>query len=348
MDASTISPGTPATASEAREATRAQGRIMRGAIREHRNAIALALFVDVLFLVSAAVLLVHLRALDPGDACWTGYITQGLSADGCGGVMRAWSEAADPARFLTEAVGFTVPFLTGLLLVIPSTARAARRPLPGGGRELLVSLLPMLAIAMAGFVLVAVLASVLRDTILAWNAWGHGRLLELDDLGYQGVSYVARGFMALGIGALTGALLRRPTLAFAAAAVLVFAMNTTGAHVVHAELARVSATGIELPATDVPGQWSIAYVGPGYRDDQGRTVDLDAARARFRETCSTCPDDGFSQWLEDSYERVVLVALPDTWGLFLATDVVLSLAIGGACLALTFPVALRRRRRPAS
>jgi hypothetical protein len=204
----------------------------------------------------------------------------------------------------------------------------------------------MLLIGLAGFALVAILASTLRDTILAWNPWGHGRLLQLEDLGYEGPSYVARGFMALGIGALVGAALRRPALALGVSAVLVFAVTAGGARGIQGEVAQANATWIDISQRDDgPGIASLAYVAGGYQDAGGRFVDRQAEEARYRESCIGCTEDDIDAWLERSFHLAYAVALPDTYSIFFAVDVALALLLGGACLVLTFPVALFRRRR---
>ncbi|MFN8622908.1 MAG: hypothetical protein U0869_19395 [Chloroflexota bacterium] len=316
-------------------------------LREQRTAIALALFIDLLFLVSAAVLLVQLRALDPGATCWKEAMGMTPPAEICRRALRDWATATDPVSFLTEMIGFLVPFLVGLLLIVPVTARAAQRRVPGGARELLGRMLPMLLIGLAGFVLVGILASTLRDTILAWNGSGPGRVMDLGALGHEGVSYVARGVMALGVGALVGALVRRPVAATAAAAVLVFTLTVAGSQLLQLQIARANATAVPVDrGDDGPFPMTLAYLGSSWVDREGRPVDLEVAVAQARAACPSCSEETVQARATGPLQEVLHVALPETWGTFFAADVVLALTIGGVSLLLTFPVALRRRRPP--
>jgi hypothetical protein len=345
MDAVTVSP-----TSTALPAAREPGPVLRGArwsLREGRIRLLVALGVGILFLLSTVVLLIQLRVLAPDPGCWVAeYVRNEMPTAACRRAFRGHAELSAQVRFLTEAVGFTVPFLAGLLLVVPVTARAAATGMAGGGRELLGRLLPMLLAGLALFALVGLLSTVLRDEILAWSAWGPGRRRQLEDLGVEGVTYVARGFMALGVGALVGTVVRRTWPALVAAAVATLLLASVGGDLLHQAVSEQVATWVQVDADAEVGIPVLDWLSGGYRDTDGRVLTQEQAMDLQAARCPSCDPTRADEWVTRTFPTLYRVVLPDTYSTYFDTDVALSLAIGGACLLLTFPVALRARRRP--
>ena len=77
----------------------------------------------------------------------------------------------------------------------------------------------------------------------------------------------------------------------------------------------------------------------------GRLASFEDARAYLLATCPSCDPSAVGQQVQDTMERVVAVAEPETYSTFFAVEMAISLGVGGACLLLTFPVVARRQRR---
>lgn len=311
MDATTSSPTRVVRA--APPARDGIAMVAMRSLRQHRTSVVASLLLFALCAGSALVLIAQLTALDPSAACWEGWYASGETGGpgGCGPQIQGFYRAADPGGFLTEALGVLAASAAGLLLVVPVTARAARGGSTTDGRTLLGQLLPMLLIGIAGFALLGFLFGVLRGLILEWSylEWGGGRRMQVQEMGYEGITFVARGFLVMGVGALLGGLLRRPAAAFALAVGLILGHTLLVVPVLRFEVAKAVATPVSGPE-----HWNIGYV----------------------VTYDRLPDG--------SLKRVVLVAEPETYTSFFTAEMVISLGVGGACLLLTVPVVARRRR----
>lgn len=329
-------------------ADRSIGSIARQSLREHRLAVLAALLLFALCAGSALVITAHLIALDPLPDCWRAWYASG-EADGgprrCEPEVYAFYAAADPGRFLTEAVGMIATTIAGLLLVVPVTARAARRGTGTDGRTLAAQLLPMLLIGLAGFIVLGFLFGGLRGLIQEWayQEWGGGRRMEVAELGYEGIPLVGRGVLVMGVGALAGALVRRPLVAGAVALALILGYTMLGTKVVASEVAMRVATPVADSAWG-PWPWNVYYVGARYQLPDGRVVTPEEAVAHVIAQCPTCDPSMADQTMQRSMPRVTTVAQPETYSTFFAVDLAISLVVGGTCLLLTFPVVARRSR----
>lgn len=329
-------------------AHRTIGSIAWQSLRDHRLPVLAALLLFALCAGSALVITAQLIALDPLPDCWRAWYASGEAGGGprrCEPEVYAFYTAADPGRFLTEAVGLIATTIAGLLLVVPVTARAARRGTRTDSRTLAAQLLPMLLIGVAGFIVLGFLFGGLRGLFQEWayQSWGGGRRLEVGELGYEGIPLVGRGILVMGVGALAGALVRRPLVAGAIALALLLGYTMLGTKVVASEVAMRVATPV-VDSEWGPWPWNVYYVGTRYQLPDGRVVTPEEAVAHVLDQCPTCDPSVADQTMQQSLPRVTTVAQPETYSTFFAVDLGISLVVGGACLLLTFPVVAHRSR----
>lgn len=320
----------------------------RASLRDHRLTVLASLLLISMCAVSALIILAQVVALDPSPDCWQTWYDAGETGgvSSCRSEIDAFSVAAAPARFLTETIGPITMTIVGLLLTVPVTARAARRGAGTDARTMAARLLPMLLIGVAGFAFVAFLFGVLRGEILEWSylEWGGGRRMQVEEMGYEGVAFVGRGVLAMGVGALMGAVVRRPMLAGTVAAGLLLGYAMLGTPVVQSQITHAVATPV-VTLNGGPWAWSIGYDGIRYRLPNGSLATIEDAIDAILRQCPTCDSRIVGQQVQRTMERVTVVAEPSSYSTFFAVELLISVGVGVACLLLTFPIVRRRSRR---
>lgn len=296
--------------------------------------------------------------------CWPRDVNYNYASPVCDALMERFWPLAGLAGYGRAGLAILPP-IVGFILGVPIVAReielrttdlawslALRR-----SRWLLSRLLPMLALALVGFVMLGFLGSTL------FTALAVGRESpSLTEVAAQGPTLLARGLMALGIAVLVGAIIGRtmPALLIAAVAVLVWSV-----------VAVPTIQGRMFPDYAVwqsqddqgwrDGRGPIGYVDygnfdpskPGVNGEPGARIDQDQFEPLMLQECGPYPAgdqesperlafDECNQQFYNGHEwsRVVPAS---AYPQFQFVDAVLSLAIGGAAILLTFPIVARRR-----
>lgn len=341
--------------------------MLRGALltfKMHRFEVAISAIVLVLFGIWVWMVSAQMLDLDISATCWPRDINGNYAQAGCDELMETFWGYQSAAGYPRVGLALLAP-IVGLLLGVPIVAReielrtaelawslALRR-----SRWLLARLLPMLVFALIGFVVLGWLGERLFTALEVGRA-----APDLTEVASQGATLVARGFMALGIGLLVGALIGRtlPALVLAAVAVLVWCVVAvpTVQHTMFADRA-VWVSQNDSGWRD--GAGPIAYLDGGIFDPSRQGVDGEPG-ARLDEeqdptplvvaACGPEPESyetpegiAFQEcsdtfWGSVQWERVVPAS---SFGHFQLVETVLGLVIGGVALLLTFLVVARRR-----
>jgi hypothetical protein len=222
---------------------------------------------------------------------------------------------------------------------------------------LLSRLLPMLALALVGFVVLGFLGSTL------FTAMEVGRASpDLTEVASQGPTLVARGLMALGIAVLVGAVIGRTMPAFLVAAIAVLVWSVVAVPIVQRSMfAEYAVWQSQGDTSWRDGVSPIAYVDfgefdpskPGVNGEPGARIDQDQIEPLMLQECGPYPDgtdespermavDECNQRFSDQHQwsRVVPAS---AYAHFQLVEAILGLAIGGAATLLTFPIVARRR-----
>lgn len=299
--------------------------------------------------------------LDIPGTCWPRTINGEWASPGCDELMHTFWGYHSGAGHPRVRLALLAP-VVGLLLGVPLVAReielrttelawslALRR-----SRWLLARLLPMLVLALIGFVVLGWLSEHL------FGAMEVGRARpDLTEVASQGPTFVARGLMALGIGLLAG----RTLPALVVGAVCVLAWGVVAVPMIQRSMFAERAVWVnQNDAGWREGAGPIAYLDggmfdrsqPGVDGEPGARLDEDqdwepmvqaacgpeprvwddSPKVRTYEECSE------TFWGSLQWDLAVPAA---SYGHFQAVETALGLAIGGLALLVTFPLVSRRR-----
>jgi hypothetical protein len=324
------------------------------------SAILLAMFAVWVWIVSQQML-----DLDIPGTCWPRTVDGEWASPGCDALMTKFRDYQSGAGYSQFGLSLMAP-VVGLLIGVPIVARevelrtaelawslALRR-----GRWLLTRLVPMLALAIVGFVILGWLGERL------FAALDVGRVgPDLMEVASFGPPLVARGLMTMGIGLLAGALVGRTLPALVIGAVVMLCWSLAAVPTIQrsmfaerAEWENQNSAGWHEGAT------SIAYLEsgkfdtsqPGLNGEPGARLDRDHDLSpKVKRTCGPMPavfDDSLEVQAYDLCSQTFfgsvhwdLTVPASAYGDFQAVEMTLGLVIGGLALLLTFPVVARRR-----
>ena len=286
--------------------------------------------------IAAAMIAVrsHLAGADVPPGCFAQWLDHGPeAADSCEGPVRRFFEINEEEAGKVMAAMAVLPFALGLVLGVPligrelehRTATIAWSLSASRRRWFIGRLVPILALALALLVPVALLASALAWERRPWLPPGVG----YDDVALHGPIVVARGLLALAIGLLCGALTRRtlPGFIVGAVACLVLAMFATpiGREVWFRQ--RVERFEGDRATALPPGSIEVGYL---QRTPDGRLVEVE-------EGFTSAPPG--TEANTDVWLAVPGHANPELERL----EAAVTAAVAGSVLLLVFPVIERRR-----
>lgn len=321
--------------------------------RMHRFEVLITAALTVLTTISAVVVYTHVTAANPPDECWISHwdFSGGGQDAACERLVNGFWPVASEAGFVASPIGVLLPFVVGLLLGVPIVGRelelrtAALSWSLTGDRVswLLARFLPVLGLALVGLIVAALAVAEMARAAHPWNYMGPGRIPNLTELGSEGPTLVGRGIMALGIALLAGALIGRTLPAFAAAAIVCFALLFGGVPHLHGAIADRVAVWQEWN-DDVGFPSSLASVEVGFRDREGNFVTAEDGFALIDQVCppETCGDFQVAQE-QAGLVQVALAAPIESYPVFEAAETAATTAIGTVAILLTFPLVSRRR-----
>lgn len=337
-------------------------RAARLTYRMHQFEVLLSALLIAVLAISVAIVNSHITSLDIPGTCWAG---DRITAQPV--CQRFWDIAGSEAGYARAGLGLVAP-IVGLILGIPIVAREVELRTTSlawsltlhRGRWLLSRLLPMLALAAAGFV------------VLGWAGSGLFQAMEvgpvspsLTEVASHGPTLVARGLMALGIAVLAGAVMGRTMPAFLIAAVAVIAWSLFGVPTVQQSMFAERAVwtndvngyrdGIGPLGTVTGGEFDTSK--PGVDGEPGARFDYEGFNRQLVELCGQPPEEttynDTPEWRAwqtcaeqfpypvDMYWNKVVPA--STYPDFQLAELAIDAAVGGAAFLLTFPVVARRR-----
>ncbi len=343
--------------------------------RIHRFEILFVLAVAAALVVSAWVVADQIRSLGLTESlCWPRDEEGGYATARCDTLMGEFWPIASQAGYVRVALT-VAPMLLGLVLGTPIVARELELRTaafswaltPSRSRWLLARFLPMLLVGLVGFAVAAWAGDVLFDAL-----WLGRYGPDLTEIGGQGLALVARGFAAICVALLVGALLRRTMPAFLVSVVLMGVWSlfvvTQAQNVLAGERAVWQREDQDTWRTGVVMLTYVDYAffdpsRPGEPGEPGLRIDEEAAwaatDAEVTATCGQPPDDdtgetpAYRTWSDcaspiwkaaQAHMVQATKAVPrSAWVDFVALDVAMSLGLGGVALLLTFPVVARRR-----
>ncbi|MBA2571136.1 MAG: hypothetical protein H0V04_08160 [Chloroflexi bacterium] len=325
--------------------------------RMHRFEVLLSAGLMALTAISAIVVQGHVIAANPPDECWAQnwrFDDQGIltpASRECRRLVEAFWPVAYEASFVTSPIAVAIPFVVGLLLGIPivgrelelRTATLAWSLTGSRVRWLLARLLPMLALALVGLVVVAWLVAEMARAAHPWNYLGPGRIPNLTELGSEGPTLVGRGIMALGIGLLAGAVAGRTLPALAGAAILCFALLFVGAPALQNVIVDRVAVWVE-GSPELGGLPTLRSLRFGFRDSDGGFLSEEEVYGEdIDPRCVGCTYEEYERWINENLVRVEFAAPIESYPVFEAAETALTSGIGLACMVATVPIVVRRR-----
>lgn len=332
--------------------------------RMHRFEVLFAAVLLALFALGVWFISSQITDLAIPSTCWPRQEDLDYATPACDALMERFWPLDATAGFARNGLSILPP-IVGLILGVPIVAReielrttdlawsiALRR-----SRWLLSRLLPMLALATLGFVILGVLGSIL------FRALEVGRESpDLTEVASQGPTLVARGLMGLGVAVLVGAIIGRTMPALLVAAIAVLAWTFFAVPTIQGSMfAQYAVWQSQAESGWRDGVSPIAYVDggtfdparPGVDGEPGARIDDEQLQALLPQECGPAPvshEDSPETMAyfeceqrsfdEHQWSRVIPAS---AYGDFQLVDTILSLAIGGAALALTFPIVARRR-----
>jgi hypothetical protein len=342
--------------------------MLRGVVltyRMHRFEVAFSAIVLVLFGVWVWLVSSQILDLDIPGTCWPRGINGDWASPGCDDLMQTFWGYQSGAGYPRVGLALLAP-VVGLLLGVPIVAReielrtaelawslALRR-----SRWLLARLLPMLALALAGFIILGWLG----DRLFTAMEVGRARP-DLTEVASQGATLVTRGLMALGIGLVAGALVGRTLPALVIAAIAVLAWSLVAVPMIQQSMFAERAVWVnDNDSGWREGAGPIAYLDsgrfdpsqPGVAGQPGARLDEEAdPTPMVEQACGPEPAAYDDSPEVRAYEECnqtfwgglqwTLAVPASAYGHFQLVEAVLGLAIGGTAVLLTFPVVARRR-----
>jgi hypothetical protein len=338
----------------------------------HRFEAAFAAVLLVAFAVTVFVVGSHLTDLNIASTCWPRDENGNYASELCDDLMnRFWEVMGSEVTYARIGLAVLAP-IVGLIIGVPVVAReielrtttlawslALRR-----GRWLLSRFLPMLAIALIGFVALGWMGDRLFDAMKVGRAWA-----DLTEVASFGQTLFARGVMALGVALLAGALIGRTMPALLVAGVFVVAWSFLVTPSVQRLMFEDRA--VWMNANDQGWREGdlgpIAWVDsgefdasrPGAPGEPGARVDVEAEYNRLQvQACGPSPDDpdeesaAWQTWYacannvsfpkQDDYYWTRAVPASE-YPAFQAAETALGLGVGSLAILLTFPVVVRRK-----
>jgi hypothetical protein len=328
--------------------------------RMHQFEVLVSALLLTVLAVSVLIVTSHLTELDIPGTCLGANYTRPVCE-------RFWDIAGSEVFYARAGLGLLAPII-GLILGVPIVAREvelrttslAWSLTPHRGRWLLSRLLPMLAVAVVGLI------------VLGWVGSGLFKALEvgpvpssLTGVASQGPTLVARGLMALGIAVFAGAVMGRTMPALLVAAIAIIAWSLLGVPTVQRSMFADRAVWTEEENGRRDGIGPLAFVEsgefdtskPGVDGEPGARFDHEAFYRKQVEECGQQPEESIDNdtpeeraWAtcaeqlpqpEDMYWSKVVPA--STYPDFQLAEFALDAGIGGAALLLTLPVVARRR-----
>ncbi len=345
----------------------------------HRFEILFVLALAALVVVSGIIIADQIRALGLADAvCWPRTENGDYATPACSRMMDAFWPLEDQSGLVR--VGLNVmPAIAGIILGVPVVGRELELRTAGfswaltasRARWLLARLLPMALVAVLALGVMGLAGRHLFDAI-----WLGRYGPDLTEVSTEGLALVMRGLAAFGVGLLIGALVGRTMPALLIGAVVMagwglFVVPQAQAQLLGPRLVWVDQDADDwrlgvswLAYTDQGGTFDPAL--PGLPGEPGGRVDEEAASAAIdadvRATCGEMPDYGdengsgtpeFQTWQrcaepvwDDHYahmRRWNKVLPRSAWPDFSFLDMGMSLLLGGAAIAVTFPIVARRK-----
>lgn len=332
--------------------------------RMHRFEVLISALLMAVLALSVWIVRSHLTGLDIPGTCWAGDEGPNYAQPVC---ERFWEIAASEAGYARAGLALLPPIL-GLILGIPIVAREIELRTTSlawslalhRGRWFVSRLLPMIALATVGFVVLGWVGSYL------FKALEVGPVSPgLTEIASHGLTLVARGLMALGIAVIAGALMGRTMPAFLIAVIAVIAWSLFGVPTVQQSMFAERAVwtndvngvrgGIAPLAYLEGGEFDISK--PGVNGEPGARFDYEEFSRKQVAECGLPPEESIyndtPEWRawqtcaeQIPYPEDMLwnkVVPGSTYPDFQLAELALDAGIGGAAFLLTFPVVARRR-----
>ncbi len=334
--------------------------------RMHQLEVLISAVLIAALAVSVWIVRSHLTALEIPGTCWVGeYGGPNYAQSVC---KRFWDIAASEGLPARAGLALLPPIL-GLIFGIPIVAREIELRTTSlawslalhRGRWLLSRLLPMLALATVGFVVLGGVGSYL------FKALEVGPISPgLPEIASHGATLVARGLMALGIAVLAGAFIGRTMPAFLIAVIVVIGWSLFGVPTVQQSMFAERAVWTDDLVNGNRGGFApLAYLEggdfdtskPGVDGEPGARYDHQEFDRKRVAECGWPPEESiyndtpaWRAW-QSCAEQIPYpddlhwdkVVPASTYPDFQLAALALDAAIGGAAFALTFPVVARRR-----
>lgn len=305
--------------------------------RMHRFEALFVAGVSVLLAATLWVVAAHLRAIEVDPACWAQWSGSDEITSACQRSVNAWLTVNEEEVGQMTGLLVFVPVLLGVVLGVPVVGREVEMRTLGlawslGGRRwrwLLARVLPMLAIAIVGGVLLGAASGEMR----AAQAVSPFELDRMDDIALQGVVLGTRVVLGFGVGLVAGAALGRTLPALLVAGVVAALWVAFANPTLETEAGRTQA--VWRPNTEVFSEGyiqALEYLGGGVRAPDGAVV----------------PDDPNVTMIgggtdDQGNEYVALVVPFEAKPVIEGVDVVVTLALAAGALAVTGVLVARRR-----
>ncbi len=247
----------------------------------HRFEVVAAITLLAMIGVSSWVVASHLRAISVGPECWPQWEGDGGHLNTCQQLVSRWLDVNEhEAGQLTGFLGY-LPAIAGVIIGVPIVSRELEMrtvslawSLQGiRWRWLLARLWPMLLIAIVGSALVGIATSDLRVAQES-SPFDTG---TISDIARQGPVLFSRVVLALGLGALAGAVVGRTLPAFLLAGLLVLAWLLIGGPKVEYTIADAHINYASQEAVYGDNGYGtlhpLVYLDEAYRDPAGHITD---------------------------------------------------------------------------
>ncbi|MBX3031506.1 MAG: hypothetical protein KF809_15270 [Chloroflexi bacterium] len=346
--------------------------------RIHRFEVVFVLAIGALVTLSAWVIGDQIRSLGLAEVtCWPRTENGDYATRECGRLMDAFWPLEGQSGLVRVGLN-VVPAIVGIILGVPVVGRELELRTAGFSwaltasrtRWLLARLLPMALVAVVALGIMGLAGRDLFDAI-----WLGRYGPDLTEVSTEGLALVLRGLAAFGVGLLIGALVGRTMPALLIGAVV---MAVWGLVVVPQAQAQLIGSRLEWRGPDEwrsgGGSW-LGHLGeddmfdvtnPGLPGEPGARVDQETAwriqEAELLATCGETPDygdedgpgtpefqawgscaDGFWSGTSSRMQQWSRIVPRSAWPDFSFLDAGMSLLLGGAAIAATFPIVARRR-----
>lgn len=309
--------------------------------RMHRFEVLFVAGVAILLAATLWVITSHLRGIDVDPACWAQWVGSDQATSACQRAVGAWLTVNEEEVGQVTGVLVVGPILLGVILGVPVVAREAEMRTLGlawalEGRRwrwLLARLLPMLAIAVVGGIILGVASAELRAAQAVSPFEGE----DLEDIAREGPLVAARVLLGFGAGLVAGAFLGRTLPALLVAGALAVGWVGLAGPALEREMARTQA--VWVPTSEVFSAdgyiQALAYLDGATRGPDGTIVHGDDDMTVFCGDAD-CRDDR-------GYEYVALVLPFEARSDIERFDLLVTLGLAAATLGATLLLVARRR-----